>query len=341
MRPAEEELSLFFALSHDPACLISLDGRLERVNPAWEVCLGWAPDDLLFRPFLDFVHPDDRAATAAEIGRIAGGATPAGFENRIRGKDGADRRLQWKAIVSPARGLICAAARDVTAHWKLQRELIEASDREKERMGRELHDGLCQNLAGIAALSATLARKLGARDEPEAASAAEITTLLQQAIGDARDLARGLNPTRLTQIGLAAALLALAANVEALHLIGCAFAGDPGFPRLDPAAEAHLYRIAQEAVSNAVAHGRAKRIEISLQFRGRMGSRRIRDEGVGMPNARVAADGYGLGSMDYRARLIGASMRVERASPRGTKVVCRFPLPAAPAKDRRHARKPA
>jgi len=110
---------------------------------------------------------------------------------------------------------------------------------------------------------------------------------------------------------------------------------------LDPAAEAHLYRIAQEALSNAVAHGRAKRIEISLQFRGGMGSLRIRDDGVGMPKARVAAEGYGLRSMDYRARLIGASMRVERASPRGTIVVCRFPLPAATAKERRHAGKPA
>ncbi len=338
MRPAEDELSFFFALSHEPMCVIGPDGRLERVNPGWEACFGLAPDDCLFRPFLDFVHPDDRAGTGVQIGRIADGAPPTGFETSIRGKDGADRRLQWKAIVSPGRRLVCAAARDVTADRKLERELIiEASDREKERMGRELHDGLCQNLAGIAALSATLARKLAARDDPAAAAAVEITALLQQTIGEARDLARGLNPAgRLAQMGVAAALQVLAANVKALHLVDCTFAGNRNFPRLDLAAEAHLYRIAQEAVQNAIAHGRAKRIAISLRILDGEGSLRIRDNGVGMPRAHAAAEGHGLRSMDYRAGLIGASLRVERAPPRGTIVLCRFPLPA-PAKERRHA----
>jgi PAS domain S-box-containing protein len=121
---AKEELTLFFAVSHDLACIIGLDGRFERVNAASEVCMGWMPADLLAWPFLDFVHPDDRAGTAAEMGRIASGAWPNGFENRIRGKDGADRRLQWKAMVSPRRQRIWAAARDVTARQELERELI-------------------------------------------------------------------------------------------------------------------------------------------------------------------------------------------------------------------------
>ena len=182
---------------------------------------------------------------------------------------GAD--LQWRAMLSRAWRLICATARDVPDEKRLQRELIEARDQEKERLGRELHDGLCQNLAGIAALSATLARKLAARNDPVEIAAVEITTLLQQTIGDARDLAHGLNPAGLAQMGLVPALDALAANVKALHPVTCTFKCDRRFPRLDAASEAHLYRITQEAVNNAVAHGRGKRIEISLRSRGSAG----------------------------------------------------------------------
>jgi Histidine kinase len=121
---------------------------------------------MMARPFLDFVHPDDRADTAAQMGRIASGPAAIDYENRFRGKDGADRRLQWNAVFSPERQAICASARDVAGQKGLEGALIEASDREKGRMGRELHDGLCQNLAGIAALSATLARKLAGRGDP-------------------------------------------------------------------------------------------------------------------------------------------------------------------------------
>ena len=185
-------------------------------------------------------------------------------------------------------------------------------------------------------MSATLARKLAARDDPAAASAVEITALLQQTIGDARDLARGLNAGGLAQMGLAAALGVLAANVEALHPVTCTFACDRRFPRLDPAVEAHLYRIAQEAVSNAVAHGRGSRIGVSLRLRDGQGSLRIRDNGVGISRGASAVAGIGLHTMDYRAHLIGARLRARRAAPHGTVVACTFPMSPQPEKDRRH-----
>jgi signal transduction histidine kinase len=228
-------------------------------------------------------------------------------------------------------------ARELDGRQRRERERIEAGDRERERLGRELHDGLCQNLAGIAALSATLARKLAARNDPAQAAAAEITVLLQQAIGDARDLARGLSARGLAQMGLATALEALAANIEALHPITCAFACDRHFPRLEPTVEAHLYRIAQEAVSNAVAHGRGNRIGVSLRLRDGQGNLRIRDNGVGIPRAAPTVAGLGLDTMDYRARLIGARLRARRIALRGTMVACTFPLSPPPTKERRHA----
>ena len=338
--PAEDDLAHLFLVSHDLACIVGLDGCFRFVNSVWEPCLGWTGEDLLARPFLDFVHPDDRAATAGAF-RIAGGGALTRVETRFRAKDGADRRLQWNATFSPQRQAICASARDITHRMRLERELIEADDRERERIGRELHDGLCQNLAGVAALSATLARKLARRGDPAAAAATEITALLQQAIGDARDLARGLDPAGLAQMGLAAALEVLAANVEALHPVSCALACDRRFPRLDPAVEAHLYRIAQEAVSNAVAHGRGSRIDISLRVRDRQGCLRIRDNGVGIARGGSAVAGIGLDTMGYRARLIGARLRAQRAGPKGTIVACLFPLSSPSEKERRHVCKPA
>lgn len=248
-----------------------------------------------------------------------------------------ERGFEAPAIGRPERGTVCVTERDLDSRQRHDREWIEAGDRERERLGRELHDGLCQNLAGIAALSATLARKLAARNDPAQAAAAEITVLLQQAIGDARDLARGLSAGRVAQMGLAAALEALAANVEAFHLVACAFACDRHFPGLDPAVEAHLYRIAQQALSNAVAHGRGSQIGVSLRLRDREASLRIRDNGVGIPCGAVGVAGRGLDTMDYRAHLIGARLQVRRAAPRGTLVACTFPLPFPPAKERCHA----
>jgi two-component system sensor kinase FixL len=242
---------------------------------------------------------------------------------------------------APERGAIYVTAGELDGRQHRERERIEAGDRERQRLGRELHDGLCQNLAGIAALSATLARKLATRNDPAQAAAAEITVLLQQAIGDARDLARGLSAGGVAQMGLAAALEALAANVEALHPVACAFACDRHFPRLDPAVEAHLYRIAQEALSNAVAHGRGSRIGVSLRLRDREAGLHIRDNGVGILRGAVGVAGMGLDTMDYRARLIGARLQVRRAAPRGTLVACTFPLPAPQAKERHHAGNPA
>jgi PAS domain S-box-containing protein len=323
LRPAHEELVQLFALSHDFSCVLGLDGRFGLVNPAWRDSLGWTLDELLARPFLDFVHPDDRMAVEKELSKIAGGGAIIGFETRICSQNGGQRRLKWNAVCLPTRKAICVAARDVTEEKQIEHALIEAGDRVKERIGRELHDGLCQNLAGIAALSATLARKLAARNDPAAPLAAEITALLQQAIGDARDFSRGLNPVGLAKMGLAAALEVLAANVEALHPVTCAFACGRRFPRLDPAVEVHLYRIAQEAVNNAIVHGRGKRIEISLRVRVGRGSLSIRDNGVGIDGGALAIEGIGLHTMKYRARLIGASLRVQSATP-GTIVVCVF-----------------
>ena len=325
--PAKQDLSPFFAFASQPCCLLDREGAFRRLNPAWRRAFGGAEEELIGRRFLDLVRREDRAAVAAELAAIADGGASRSLQVRLCGKDGGRRRLRLRAVGWPERGAVCLIAGDADSPPTLEREWIEAGDRERQRLGRELHDGLCQNLAGIAALSATLARKLALRGDPAQAAAAEITVLLQQAIGDARDLARGLDVGGLARIGLAAALEVLAANVAALHPVACSFACDGDFPRLSRDIEAHLYRIAQEAVGNALAHARGRRIRVSLRLRKGSGVLRIRDDGVGM--ARGGGPGVGLCTMDCRSRLIGARLRAGPAALRGTLVECTFPI--APA----------
>ncbi|MCG6861173.1 MAG: PAS domain-containing protein [Chromatiaceae bacterium] len=150
------------------------------------------------KPFLDFVHPDDRATALVEVDRLAEGAESLHFENRYRHRDGSYRWLRWNARSGSVRQEIFATARDVTQQKRLEREVLEVVDREKEHLGRELHDGLCQTLAGIAALSSTLSKKLAAESASVASSAAaDIDKLLNEAIGEAHDLAHGLGPVGL------------------------------------------------------------------------------------------------------------------------------------------------
>ncbi|MFO1206360.1 MAG: PAS domain-containing protein, partial [Burkholderiales bacterium] len=269
--------------SLDLLCIAGFDGYFKRVNPAWTTDLGWSLQELRATPFIDIVHPDDREPTQAEVAKLVGGADTVCFENRYRHKNGSYHWLQWSARPVPGRQLIYATARNVDRQKQLERQIIEVADLEKERLGRELHDGLCQTLAGIAALSATLSRRLVATSDFDgSAAAARIARLLSEAIAEARDLSRGLGPIGLQGGDLAAALRGLVLNVRQQFCASCTFESEYPFPRLRHEVAAHLFRIAQEAVSNSVAHGRADRIEISLSGTEVEGLLSVRDNGVGL-----------------------------------------------------------
>ena len=211
---------------------------------------------------------------------------------------------------------------------RLESEIHHANEQEQQRIGRELHDGLCQTLAGIAALSTTLSRALVAKSDAEAsAAAAEITALLNGAIGEARDLAHGLGPIGQREGDLPGALEHLALNVQHRFRVSCSVKCDRPFPGLGGEVVGHLQRIAQQALNNAVAHGRVQRIEIFLSGANGQGLLSVRDDGVGIPEAALQGDGIGLETMAYRARRIGGSLEVQRVAPHGTAVTCVFPLP--------------
>lgn len=231
-----------------------------------------------------------------------------------------------------------ARARAVGRQELLEREIVEVAELERQRLGRELHDGLCQSLAGIAALSSALSRNLAASGQPGPAAAAdEIVRLLNETMGEARDLAHGFCPAALKGAALAGALETLAYNIRQIYQASCTFAMDSRCFGLRDETEAHLVRIAQEAVRNAISHGRADQIEIKLACLDGSGLLSIRDNGVGLGKAYGRHDGIGLHTMDYRARAISGSLTVARRPEGGTEVACTFPLPQMPDKQKGHA----
>ena len=334
VEPPDGDLRWFFSRSLDLFCIAGIDGYFERLNPAWTSCLGWSKEELQARPFLDFVHPEDREVTLAEVEKLAQGAETSLFENRYLHRDGSYRWLQWNASPAPGKRRICALARDVTRRRRLQTEILEVADQEKERLGQDLHDGLCQTLAGIAALSSSLSRKLDGGSRPsESAQAAEITQLLNEAIGQARDMARGLVPRGVGKQGLPGALEALVFGVQKQLGVACTVEGDRTLGGINDEVQAHLFRIAQEAVNNAVSHGRARRVQIDLGVRDGRGLLSIRDDGVGLPRDMKDQEGIGMHTMAYRARLVGGSLALRRRAGRGLAVECLFPLAESPEGD--------
>jgi signal transduction histidine kinase len=220
--------------------------------------------------------------------------------------------------------------RDVTERKRLEKEILEVSERERQRIGQDLHDDLCQHLTGIACLGRVLQQRLGAKGAAaEADDAERIIQLLQQAATRARDLAKGLQPVTLQANGLATALAELAAKIEAIFEVSCTFRHDPASPveLEDAAAPTHLYRIAQEAINNAIKHGSARHITIDLMAVKDLVLLAVEDDGVGIPEVpppQQQGQGLGLGLhiMSHRARMIGATLAVERSSKGGTMVSC-------------------
>jgi len=207
----------------------------------------------------------------------------------------------------------------------LEKELLAVSEREQRRIGHDLHDSLCQHLTGTALAGQVLGEKLEARGLPEAADAGRVVSLVEEGITLARSLARGLAPVDLEAEGLMAALRELAKNVSERFNVDCTFDAPEFVPMDDDASAIHLFRIAQEAISNAIRHGRAKRVVIALSISTEGVRLSITDDGAGLPEPMPAAHGMGLNIMRHRSAMIGATFDIRRIA-QGTRVECTVPV---------------
>jgi signal transduction histidine kinase len=206
---------------------------------------------------------------------------------------------------------------------RLEREIVSISDAEQRRIGQDLHDGLCQYLAALGCSAASLRDDLKKLHlEVEADSAGELAELLQEAVVQTRDLSRGLVPAHVEQVGLVLALESLAPSVGRLQGVNCTFQFRGLSRKYEDRTARHLYRIAQEAINNAIRHGRARSISISLEATKRATTLQVWDDGVGISASAPNGTGMGLSIMRYRARETGGELRIEEPKSGGTLVCC-------------------
>jgi signal transduction histidine kinase len=210
---------------------------------------------------------------------------------------------------------------------QLEALVLSISEREQQRIGQDLHDGLCQQLTGIKFRNRLLEQKLTRRGIAEAADAHAIEDLLNQAVEQARNQAHGLNPVRLEADGLMAALQELASSISSLFGIDCECDTRNAVLLHDPAVAIHLYRIAQEAITNAIKHGKASKVRLQLREHNQQLKLTIRDNGIGFSPRTRQNGGMGLHVMNYRARTIGGVLEVRSEErSKGTTVICLLPL---------------
>jgi len=214
---------------------------------------------------------------------------------------------------------------------RLEKQIIDVSEYEQQRIGRDLHDGLCQFLAAIGCAASTLKSELRERGLGQFASkAAEIEKLLSDSVKQARDLSHGLVPVQFGEAGLAAALSELASATSRLLPVECTFESAGITAAGQNGKATHLYRIAQEAIHNATKHGKANKIDIRLSANANATSLSISDDGIGLPNSPAAASGVGVSIMRYRTNLMNGEFVIEAAAAGGTVVSC-----TVPTKDKR------
>ena len=208
---------------------------------------------------------------------------------------------------------------------RLEKELVEIGDAERRRIGQELHDSVGQQLTGIRFMASALAQMLASRSAPEAEDAEAITRLLDETAELARALARGMCPLELVSGDLVPAFEELALTADDRFDITCQLHCQDPVPVVDDATATHLFHIAQEAVANAVKHGKAKHVEIALTTEDGGTTLTVKDDGDGLPDDVEGLKGLGLRSMRYRADVMGASLDVRRHAEGGTIVVCSVP----------------
>jgi PAS domain S-box-containing protein len=302
------------------------------VSPQIETALGFSQSGWLEDPVCWYqqIHPEDKVRWSQEAAEIFLSGKELHSAYRLIARDG---RVLWFQCEAK---MIChddgrpwfvhGVGLDITERKDLEETILEISAREQRRIAQDLHDGLGQHLTGIAFMSKVLEEKLLDKSLPEAVEAAKIVKMVNQAIDNTRELARGLHPVAAEPLGLMSALKKLVNEIAELFHIGCSFRCEKPIAIRDGNLATHLYRIAQEAVNNAIRHGKSKNIVIRLYAKNGAGTLSIEDDGQGFPEGPANSPGVGLNIMNYRADIVGGSLKVQPNPERGITVTCMFPL---------------
>jgi PAS domain S-box-containing protein len=311
--------------------VLDQDGRIVRFNRACELTTGYGFDEVRGKRIWEFfLLPEEVTRARAVIEQLGTDLLPQDYRSHWVTRYGASRLIAWSSSLLPDREgkpqYIIATGIDITEREQLERALLNISAREQRRIGQDLHDGLGQHLTGIAFMAKVHEEKLAKNNMRDAADAAKIVRLVNEAVNKTRELARGLLPVMSDAQGLMSALQLWAGEVEDIFGVSCKFECETAVLIDDNAIATHLYHIAQEAVNNALKHGRARNIVLRLSAENGYGTLLVADDGEGISEDRTNTQGMGLHIMGYRSAMIGGRLEISRNMMRGTSVSCVFPM---------------
>ena len=300
------------------------------VDERWASMLGYSIDEI--EPYTiawdSLIHPDDLSRVERIRSRHVDGLTESfQVDYRLRTKLGVWKWVRSRGRVTqraqdgePLR--LSGTLRDITERKAMEREVVESTAAEQRRIGQDLHDGIGGELTGIGFMTQGLVHDLRTLGLVEADAAEKIGVELDRVIEQVRLLSHGLNPVDVDRLGLNVALENLATRTTKLHRIACEFRSKTLVEMEDNFVADHLYRIAQEAVTNSVKHGDPLHISVTLECNNNRLTLKVIDDGIGIEEQDGSSQGIGLRNMHYRAGLIGADLRVEPGEQGGTLVSC-------------------
>ncbi len=335
-RRAEQMLrtqAMILETMREGVVLVTLDGRIEFTNPAFDRLFGRKSEELIGFSVLELFNGRQLQAPTAVLESLLEQHGRGGKRDRLfRRRDGsqfAGEVLSAEIELSGEKRILIVV-QDVSERKQLESEIIEITNRERRRLGADLHDGLGQELTGISLMLRSLAKRAGLAEFGAAPELDEIITLVNHAIQSARKMALGISPVTLERGGLLPALQTLISWSRASYNIDVRSRLSERSPLLiGESAAAHLYLIVQEAINNAVKHGRARSITVTLRTNRALLSLSITDDGVGIAENPARGAGMGLKLMEYRSAVVGGVLKIKRLPDGGTRIRCVCPQGSA------------
>jgi two-component system CheB/CheR fusion protein len=315
--------------------VLDTEHRIVRFNRKCETVTGYSAEEVVGDSVLDRLVPaEERDAVQKQLNALRDAPASNPHEYHWVTCDGTRRLIRWSDTTLTADDgtlqYIIGTGVDITRRRQLQREVISVSDKERQRIGQDLHDILASHLSGTAMMAQGLAQKIEGGQEIGAEDVREIATLIQDAGEQARQLSHSLMPLEVHGNDLLEGFENLARRREEMTDVTCTFETHGSLPPLDPDIVSHLYRIAAEAVNNAIKHGDPDCVDLALHRDDGQLFLVVQDDGVGISEQAPDASTLGLNMMRYRANLIGAQLHIGPGEAGGTVVRCSLPMASLP-----------
>ncbi|MEM7013001.1 MAG: PAS domain S-box protein [Verrucomicrobiota bacterium] len=324
--PADSVLS---AVVHAaPTGIVATDdrGKIVLVNPLALGLFGYSEDEMIgsrIETLMPERYRGGHLQLRAEFMNAAESPRPMGSGRDLFAlrKDGTEFPVEiGLAPFNSENGkMVVASIVDITERKELEQKVLEISEAEQRRIGQDIHDDLCQQLASIGCLTKVVEQQLKAIYEDGAESLARIGEMISQANVRAREIAHGLAPSMLQNEGLPGVLRDLAERTQKSYQVNCVADCPDSISLVDPKITTHLYRIAQEAIGNAVRHAEPTNVKISLQEENGVLSLSVCDDGIGITDP-TRSTGMGLLTMAHRAQLLGGEFDLHSSPGGGTKI---------------------